>query len=205
MKTSILLVEDEAVVAADLEEHLRQLGYQVAGICATGEKAVELVDSLQPDLVIMDIRLKGGMDGVETAARIRETRPVPILFLTAHAEDATIQQAKQVEPCGYILKPVDGNVLAIHIEIALHEHGLNREREEHLLALKQAVEPRGPIPDGLFFICTKCHQVRTSRDEWEPVEVYLHHHAGVNFTHGYCPLCAQRMLDELEREEPGRM
>ena len=98
IKASILVVEDEAVIAEDLADKVRQLGYSVVAICARGEQAVELAGRLGPDLVLMDIQLDGDLDGVEAAREIRQRLDLPVIYLTAHADAPTLARAKVTEP-----------------------------------------------------------------------------------------------------------
>jgi PAS domain S-box-containing protein len=128
--TTILIVEDEAIVAADLAGKLGQLGYQIAGIAARGAKAIALTQELHPNLVLMDIRLAGPMDGVEAAERIRRDYDVPVIYLTAHSDRATLQRAKLTEPYGYILKPFDERELETCVQIALYKHQAERKLRE---------------------------------------------------------------------------
>ncbi len=121
-KASILIVEDEAIVAEDLSEKLRRLDYDIIGVAATGKKAVALARERRPNLVLMDIRLKGQMDGVEAAQIIRQECDIAVIYLTAHSEPATLQRAKLTEPFGYILKPFEESDLETHIQIALYKH-----------------------------------------------------------------------------------
>jgi PAS domain S-box-containing protein len=129
-KTTILIVENEAIVAADLAGKLRQLGYEVAGMAAEGQEAVALATRLCPHLVLMDIRLEGPMDGIEAAERIRLKNDVPVIYLTAHSDPATLARAKVTGPFGYILKPFDERELATQIELALYKHRADREIRE---------------------------------------------------------------------------
>ena len=129
-KTAILIVEDEAIVAADLAGKLRQLGYKVAGITAQGAEAVALAERLSPHLVLMDIQLEGPMDGIETAQAIRDRQDVPVIYLTAHSDAATLSRAKLSGPFGYILKPFDERELATQIELALYKHQAERQLRE---------------------------------------------------------------------------
>ncbi|MDD2465732.1 MAG: response regulator, partial [Desulfobulbus sp.] len=115
---SLLIVEDQAIVAEDLANKVRQLGYAVAGTTMTGEEAVELVRQLRPSLVLMDIRLAGAMDGIAAAKAIHMECKVPVLFLTAHSDADTITRARQAEAFGYILKPFNERDLRIQIEMA---------------------------------------------------------------------------------------
>lgn len=127
VSAKILVVEDEGLIALDIESHLIDLGYQVPGIAETGADAILLALEAQPDLVLMDIRLKGNIDGIQAAAKITDKLDIPIIFLTAFADADTLNKAKQVSPFGYILKPFDPMDLRTSIEIALHKHHFDQE------------------------------------------------------------------------------
>jgi PAS domain S-box-containing protein len=118
----VLVVEDEAIVAMDISVMLRGLGYEVLGPAATGAEALEFAVRSRPDLVLMDIMLRGGMDGVEAARRIREETGAPVVYLTAYADESTLRRAKVAEPLGYLLKPFEERELRTTIETALHKH-----------------------------------------------------------------------------------
>ena len=118
-KALILVVEDEAIVAMDLRDRLTQLGYQVAGAVATGEEAIAKANELRPDLVLMDIHLRSTMDGITAADEIRRRSAIPVVYLTAHSDEATLQRAKVTEPFGYILKPFEDREIETTIEIAV--------------------------------------------------------------------------------------
>ncbi len=120
--TKILVVEDEEIVAFDIETTLKSLGYKVPGVFSSGEEALNQVGILKPDLVLMDIILAGQMDGVEAAEKIKECFDIPVAYLTAHNDLATIQRAKLSEPFGYLLKPFEERELHTTIEIALARH-----------------------------------------------------------------------------------
>ena len=118
----ILVVEDEPIVALDLQQRLRKMGYRVPRVAVTGEEAVAAARDAPPDLVLMDINLDGEIDGVEAAARIREHQPIPVVYLTAYSNDVTLERAKVTEPHGYLLKPFEERELQTTIEIALYKH-----------------------------------------------------------------------------------
>ena len=126
-KTTILIVEDEAIVAADLAGKLRRLGYEVAATAAQGEAAVALACRFRPQLVLMDIWLEGPLDGIAAAAAIRRQYDVPVVYLTAHSDAATLARAKLTGPFGYILKPFEERELATQIEMALYRHDADRQ------------------------------------------------------------------------------
>ncbi|MHC1744176.1 MAG: PAS domain S-box protein [Syntrophobacteraceae bacterium] len=123
----ILIVEDEAIVAMDLEGRLARMGYETVGRASSGEDATALALAQRPDLVLMDIRLRGEMDGIAAADEIRQSIRAPVIFLTAYSEDATLNRAKLVEPFGYIFKPIDDRELKSTIELALHKHRVDEE------------------------------------------------------------------------------
>ncbi len=137
---SILIVEDEAIVAEDLAGKIRLMGYDVAGKTATGEEAVELARRPGTALVLMDIHLAGAMDGIEAAQQIHRERNIPVLFLTAHIDRGMVERALQAEAFGYILKPFDERDLRVQIEMALYKHAAVqrlRESEERLAGINR--------------------------------------------------------------------
>src|ERR1700758_4812661 len=101
----ILVVEDESVIARYIESRLRSLGYGVCAVVPSGEEAVQKAGEMHPDLVLMDIVLRGNMNGIEAAGQIRSRFNIPVIYLTAYADDDTLQRAKVTEPFGYLLKP----------------------------------------------------------------------------------------------------
>ena len=127
-KARIMVVEDEALVALDLTAKLRQLDYEVPGGAFTGEEAVQQAEALLPDLVLMDIRLAGEMDGVEAAQQIHRNFNIPIVFLTAYSDDPTLERAKVAEPVGYLIKPFEQRELYTTVEMALNRSRAERER-----------------------------------------------------------------------------
>jgi two-component system, cell cycle sensor histidine kinase and response regulator CckA len=126
----ILIVEDEAVVALDLRTRLTRLGYFVIDSVGLGEVALKVAEKERPDLTLMDIRLRGEMDGIAAAEQIRTRLHLPVVFLTAHADDATVDRARVTEPFGYILKPFEERELRTMIEMALYKHAAERRLRE---------------------------------------------------------------------------
>ena len=122
VKSKVLIVEDELLVARDIEQQLRELGYQPVGSATHGEHALELVAELRPDLVLMDIQLAGQMDGIAAAQFIRTRFALPVVFLTAFTADDVLARAKLTEPFGYILKPFSERELRTVLAMALYKH-----------------------------------------------------------------------------------
>lgn len=121
-KVKILVVEDESIVAKDIQNSLKKLGYQVPTTVSSAEKAIEEIEENRPDLVLMDIMLKGQMSGIEAANLIKERFGLPLIFLTAYADDNTLSKAKITEPYGYIIKPFKEKELQTTIEMAMYKH-----------------------------------------------------------------------------------
>ena len=137
-KTRILIVEDETIVARDIQQQLAELGYQSAGLAATGEDGIAKARATRPDLVLMDIQLAGALDGIAAAQVIRNDLHLPVVFLTAFAADDVIDRAKLTEPFGYILKPFSERELRTVIEMALYKHQAEtrlRDAQEHTQAI----------------------------------------------------------------------
>jgi len=147
----ILVVEDEAIVALDIQNRLKRLGYEVAGVGSTGQDAVAKAGKLKPDLILMDIMLEGGMDGIEAAGIITETLGIPVVYLTAYADQQTLDRAKITNPFGYVIKPFEDRELQTTIEMALYKYETDRRLilSERWLAttlksLGEAVVTTGP-------------------------------------------------------------
>jgi hypothetical protein len=128
--TTILIVEDENIVALDLQQRLLNLGYRVAGRATMAIEAIEKAAESRPNLVLMDIRLKGNLDGISAADQIRSRFDIPVIFLTAYSDETTFERAKLTEPHGYLLKPFEDNDLHTTIQMALYRHRVERELKE---------------------------------------------------------------------------
>ncbi|MER2998622.1 LytR/AlgR family response regulator transcription factor [Pontibacter populi] len=121
-KPKILISEDEVIIAEDIAACLKDLGYETCAI-DTGEDTIDMIRETHPDLVLLDINLKGNADGVDIGSRIREEFNIPFIYLTAYADKSTIDRAKKTEPDGFLVKPFDEKSLRSTIEIALYKHG----------------------------------------------------------------------------------
>ncbi len=134
----VLIVEDEVVVALDIQRILAKLGYSVAAVVNTGEKAISMAMSENPDIILMDICLKSKMDGIEAARQIRSNSDIPIVFLTAFAEEDKLERAKQIMFYGYLLKPIQEREIKVTLEMALYVAKADKERKHAQEALKKA-------------------------------------------------------------------
>jgi diguanylate cyclase (GGDEF)-like protein/PAS domain S-box-containing protein len=136
MNNSILIVEDERIIALDLQRRLEKFGFHVCGLVPSGREAIDSAGEMAPDVILMDIMLSGDIDGIEAAVQIRKLYQIPVIFLTAYADENTLQRAKEAEPFGYILKPFKERELYTTINITLYKSRVDQEllRQEQLFS-----------------------------------------------------------------------
>ena len=146
---NILVVEDESIVSKDIQNSLKKIGYNVIGACNNAAEAVELAREHHPDIVLMDIMLKGDLTGIDAAEQVKALN-IPVIFLTAYADEATLAKAKVTEPYGYILKPFKEKDLNISIEMAIHRHQKINELKKERDFLYSIVENKEGAKDVLF-------------------------------------------------------
>lgn len=132
-KVKVFVVEDESIVSKDIQYSLKRLGYDVVGSASSGESSLIKIGECMPDIVLMDIMLKGAMNGIETAEIVKSEFKIPVIFLTAYADDATLDKAKITEPYGYIIKPFKEIDLHTAIEMAVYKKDREKEAEKELL------------------------------------------------------------------------
>lgn len=170
MKQKILIVEDESIVAMDIQQSLEKLGYEVLGVASTGLKALEFLSKRsKPDLILMDIMIKGEMTGIDVAEEVNKNFSIPVIFLTAYADDNTLERAKLSEPYGYILKPFKTIDLKTNIEVALHKHKIARKTQKELDAYATIVT-NSENSKPYIFIKNKSRFIKTNIEDLFYVE-----------------------------------
>lgn len=198
-KRRILIVEDESVVAEGVFLLLQRLGYEVAGVVATGEDAVKQAFALAPDLVLMDVTLRGPMDGTEASRQIRAAIGLPVVFMSGDANEETLQRVKESEPQGFLVKPFGERDLRVQIELALHRHRLESERTSLLREQKVGQQKLGNLR-GLLTLCAGCKRVEDKGGAaWISLEDYLAAKANIECTHSFCPECEKRLYGTHSR------
>jgi PAS domain S-box-containing protein len=136
----IMIVEDEAVIALRLEQRVAEMGYEVIGTSYTGEDSMKKARSLLPDLILMDVMISGDLDGIDAAKIVKDELDIPVIFMTAYTEDQIIERAKEVEPYGYIIKPIRERELKATIEIALYKKKMEKRLQESEEKYRQLFE-----------------------------------------------------------------
>jgi PAS domain S-box-containing protein len=145
----LLIVEDELIVALDLQLEVEKLGFEVVGIAESAEEAIAAAEVHRPDLVLMDIRIEGSMDGIQTARFLRAAFQIPVVFLTAYADEATINRASLVLPYGYLNKPFRTGELQATVRVAMHKAQEDRAREAEIRCMAETV---AGMREGLFMV-----------------------------------------------------
>ena len=173
MRSRLLIVEDEGIVALNIQTRLEGLGYNVVASVSSGEEAIEVAGKTRPDLILMDIKLDGKVDGIEAAAEIRRLFQLPVVYLTAYTNDETLNRAKLTEPYGYILKPFEARDLCTTIEVALYKYQMEqqlREREQWLATTLKSIGD-GVITTDTEGLVTFMNPVAEALTRWRLEEV----------------------------------
>jgi len=204
-KIKIMIVEDEIIAAESEKRSLEELGYSVTSTVASGEKAIKKAEEDKPDLVLMDIELKGKMDGIEAAGIISSRFHIPSIFVTAYADDKILERAKITEPFGYIIKPFEKRELHSNIEMALYKNKAEEERKKLIKELQDSLAKVKQLT-GLLPICANCKDIRNDKGYYEQIEKYISGHSDAEFSHGICPKCAKKLYPDIydENENIGK-
>ena len=163
MPINILVTEDESIVRKDIERCLGNLGYNVIASADNGEDAISLAMKHKPDLALMDIMIKGEMSGIAAAEEIKRNMDIPVVFLTAYADESTLNEAKMAEPHGYILKPFKDVDIQTAIEMALHKHGKEREMKQETEFLRSMAEHKED--SDVIFVKNRSRLVRVKNED----------------------------------------
>jgi CheY-like chemotaxis protein len=182
----------------DIANTLRNLGHEITDTVPSGEQATASVKENRPDLIFMDIGLKGEMDGIQTAEQIRSQHNIPVIFLTAYADEKTLERAKVTAPCGYLTKPFEETDLRIAIEVGLYRSKLESEKEALIKELQEALAKIKTL-SGLIPICAWCKKIRDDKGYWQAVEEYIKEHSKAEFTHGMCPECEKKYFPRVDK------
>ena len=195
-KNKILVVEDEAITAQDISDTLSYFGYEVVGIASDYDEALRLAGLFKPDLALMDIVLKGPNNGTATALELKNRFNIPVVYLTALADSATLKQASACEPLGYLTKPFSENDLRATMEMALYKATMETERRELLRQLQEANNQIKTL-SGLIPICAHCKKIRDDKGYWQSVESYISDRSNASFTHGICTDCFRKLYPDI--------
>lgn len=159
---NVYIVEDESIVAKDIQNSLKKLGYNVLGISNNGEDALKNIAEQEPDIVLMDIMIKGSMTGIDVAEKVKSEYNIPVIFLTAYADESTLSKAKITEPYGYILKPFKEVDLHSTIEMAIYKHKKDTEVQKERDFLYSLVENKDEASKDILFVKANSRLVKVN-------------------------------------------
>ena len=197
--TQVLIVEDDPLVGKMIQGVLEDIGYTVAGKAIDGLQAIEMTQSLRPDVVLMDIEMPN-MDGIEATRHIYESCPTPVVVLTAHERPELVEGASAAGVGAYLVKPSNAREMERAIAIAT-------ARFDDLMELRRLNAELQDAPaqvktlSGLLPICSSCKKVRDDEGYWNQLEVYIQDHSNILFSHGLCPECAKELYPEIFRDD----
>jgi CheY-like chemotaxis protein len=195
-KAQILIAEDDDLIVCDMKSRLESLNYEVTATTPRAKEALALARSLKPDIVLMDIQLPGEMDGIAAAEGIRRLQ-IPFIYVTGYCDGPLLERAKRTEPYGYILKPYETRDFKTAIEVGLHKHRVESEREKLLKRLQDSLSKVNSLA-GLLSICAYCKRIKEDAGYWREIEMYIAERSQASFTHGMCPDCFQRVKKQLD-------
>jgi AmiR/NasT family two-component response regulator len=209
----VLIAEDDHLNSEMIRGLSEDIGYTVVGEARDGLKAVEMTQSLRPDVVLMDIKMPD-MDGLEATQRIQESCPTPVVVLTAYEASELLEEASATGVGAYLVKPPDARQMERAIVIAMARFDdlmelrrLNAElqagneaRERLILELQNALDQVQTL-SGLLPICSSCKKIRDDEGYWNQLEAYIQDHSDVVFSHGLCPECAKELYPEIFGED----
>ncbi len=147
VKGKVMIIEDEAIIAMDIRSTVEELGYTVPATASSGDEALSKVDEADPDIILMDIKIAGNMDGIETAGKINETHNIPIIYITSYSDEKTLERAMNTRPYSYILKPIRERDLAVELKLALHSHKMELKLIQAFNELQKANEKLQMLDD----------------------------------------------------------
>ena len=204
-KIQVLVAEDDFFVTQDILRTLKQIGYEIAGVASNGESAVDLSQSLKPDVILMDIKMPK-MDGLQAAEMIQSRRPTPIVILSAYETEEFVRRATQTGVGAYLTKPPKAAEIDRAISISMARHAdlmearrLYQELETKNMALRKALKEVETLRQ-LIPICSNCKKVRNDDGYWEQIDHYLRIHSDIKFTHGICPDCLKKLYPDFASE-----
>jgi AmiR/NasT family two-component response regulator len=185
----VLIAEDDALVAVVIEDAVRAAGGTVVGKAPDGRRAVELTETLRPDVVLMDVRMPE-MGGIEAAELIARRCPTPLVMLTVHTEPEVVAEAARAGVGAYLVKPSTPEEMSRAILVARARFADLMELRQLNAELRRALESVKTL-SGFLPICTHCKRIRNAEGAWVAVEVYVRDHTHAEFTHGLCPRCLE--------------
>ena len=198
-KLSVVIAEDEYLISMDVDKAAREAGFDVAGIAANGEQALDLIRKHSPDAAIIDIKMPK-MDGLEAARRIRDEMPIPVVIMTAYESPEFLEEAKEAGVGAYLIKPPDVSGISRAVELAVARHEDIMELRKLNAELRDALRQIKTM-EGILPICSYCKKIHDEKGHWIKIEAYVHQHTLADFSHGVCPECLKEHFPEYSGKD----
>ncbi len=192
-KPQVMVVEDEFVIAVDIQKALERIGYDVPAIESSGEDAIKTAGEIKPDLVLMDIMLNTEMDGIKAARQICSQFNIPVVYLSAFSNKEILEEAKLTEPHGFLVKPFNEKELRSTLEMILYKDKMEKKR--------QKLQDEIKVLRGILTICAHCKKIRDKKGFWKNVADYIRDHSEAEFTHSICPECLEFFFHNSDEDE----
>ncbi len=202
----VLVAEDDFMVSKSITQTLNDIGYEQVGLASNGEEAVEMTRSLQPDVVLMDIKMPK-FDGLQAARQIQENSPTPLVILTAYDSKELVKEASESGVGAFLIKPPEAFEIERAVTIAMARHNdlmeLRRMNKELQIRKQELEKSLAEIKTlrGILPICANCKKIRDDKGYWNQIEKYIHEHFEAEFSHGICPDCMKKLYPDFVEEE----
>ena len=191
---TIVIIEDELIIAKDLQTKLEMEGYVVPEIYSNGHEALTMLKIIRPDIVLVDIQLESKFDGIETAEKIRLYHNIPVIYITAHVNNEIMERVKLTQPVSLLMKPLNYTELTTAIELGIHKYKIEAQNKRLLDELQTIVAQSNILRDMKVPVCSKCNQIREDNSNWLSMEDYMKKYYNVEFTESVCPHCLEKLF-----------
>lgn len=192
---SVVIAEDEYLIALDVAKAAKMAGYNVLGIAHDGEEALDLIHKSKPDVAILDIKMPK-LNGIETAKKLQDDFSTSVVIMTAYESDEFLQSAKDAGVGAYLIKPPEAESIRRAVELAVARHEDMAKLRKVNTELREAMD-RIQTLEGILPICASCKKIRDEVGHWSQVEAYISRRSKVQFSHGFCPDCLQKLYPEF--------
>ncbi|MBN2279498.1 MAG: response regulator [Candidatus Marinimicrobia bacterium] len=191
---TIVIIEDELIIARDLQAKLEMEGYIVPEVYSSGPEALSMLKFIQPDIALIDIQLESKFDGIETAERIRLYHDIPVIYITAHVNEEILEKVKLTQPVSLLLKPINYTELITAIELGLYKNKIETHNKRLLEELQTIVAQSNILRNMKVPVCSKCNSIREDNSNWTSVEEYMKKYYNIEFTESVCPNCLKELF-----------
>jgi len=191
---TIVIIEDELIIAKDLQAKLEMEGYVVPEIYSNGKEALSMIKFIKPDIVLVDIQLETQFDGIETAERIRLYHDIPIIYITAHVNTEIMERVKLTQPVSLLMKPINYTELITAIELGIYKHKIESQNKRLLVELQTIVAQSNIQRNMKVPVCTTCNKIREDNSNWLSVKDYMKKYNNIEFAESVCPHCLEELF-----------